>query len=385
MVDTVSANGSMAAQQRSSAWPERRAAFLRVFNWFSVALTFYITLVIVMTWWLPAVATQGFYSWLEFLAYIMRQNLYSALMTLFALAAADAWLPLRWPPRWRALAVLALLAVAVSISAAARLSTGRGQMTTAEISSWFVSVLVMWTLIGMLGYALLCAARKELETRRRIQEARCSHDTLVAQALEARLTALQAQIEPHFLFNTLASVKRLYETDRERARQMLGSLIDYLRAALPSMRQSGSTLARELELARSYLTILKMRMGERLLFAIDTDGAPADAALPPLVLATLVENAVKHGLSALPEGGSIHIRASQQGSDLVLEVADNGRGFNAAGGSGVGLANTRSRLAALYGERAGLSLRSNSPHGVIAEVRVPLMVPLNMPLTAAAV
>ena len=353
-------------------WPERRAAFFRVFNWFTVALTFYVALMIVMTWWLPTLGSQDFWKWLEFSAYILRQHLISALLTLFALAAADALLPQHWKPRARAWAVFAVIAVTVTVSAALRISTGRGNMSVEELGRWFIFVWVMWTLLGMLGYAVFVAMRKEQDTLRRVQDERCCHDVLAAQALQARLTALQAQIEPHFLFNTLANVKRLYETDRGHGREMLGNLIGYLRAALPSMRQSGSTLARELELARSYLTILKMRMGERLSFAIETDGAPADAPLPPLVLATLVENSVKHGLSALPEGGSIRIRASQQADDLVVEVADTGGGFTASGGSGVGLANTRSRLAALYGGRAGLSLRSNSPRGVVAEVRIPL-------------
>jgi LytS/YehU family sensor histidine kinase len=190
--------------------------------------------------------------------------------------------------------------------------------------------------------------------------------------MEAHLSALQAQIEPHFLFNTLANVKRLYETVPTQGREMLASLINYLRAALPSMRQSGSTLERELELARSFLTILKMRMRERLDFSIENDSSLGGARVPPMVLPTLVENAIKHGLSPLPEGGRIDIRALRDGDDLVVEVRDDGTGFTGSGGSGVGLANTRSRLAALYGGRAGLELASATPRGVIARVRLPI-------------
>jgi len=153
---------------------------------------------------------------------------------------------------------------------------------------------------------------------------------------------------------------------------MLSSLISYLRAALPSMRQSGSTLGRELELARSFLTILKMRMGDRLDFSIDVEPALNDAQVPPMVLPTLVENAIKHGLSPLPEGGRIEIAARREGDDLLIDVRDNGAGFSSSGGSGVGLANTRSRLAALYGGRAGLSLTTEAPRGVLASVRMPL-------------
>jgi sensor histidine kinase YesM len=153
---------------------------------------------------------------------------------------------------------------------------------------------------------------------------------------------------------------------------MLVSLIDYLRAALPSMRGNGSTLKRELELARAYLTILQMRMGERLHFTIDSDPTLNDANVPPLVLGTLIENAVKHGLSSLPEGGAIAIRAAREGDQLRLEVRDSGRGFSDHGGSGVGLANIRSRLAALYGAAASLNLSANAPRGVISVVTLPL-------------
>src|SRR4029453_16636445 len=126
-------------------------------------------------------------------------------------------------------------------------------------------------------------------------DAECRRESLEAQMVEARLSALQAQIEPHFLFNTLANVKRLYETAPARGREMLGSLINYLQAALPGMREPGSTLAREIELVRSFLTILQMRMGERLQFSIDAPAGLADARLPPMGLPTLVEKRTKQG------------------------------------------------------------------------------------------
>lgn len=194
-----------------------------------------------------------------------------------------------------------------------------------------------------------------------------------AQLDRARLTLLRAQIEPHFLFNTLATVKRLYETAPARGREMLSSLIGYLRAALPTMRQQGSTLRREIELARAYLTILQMRMGERLVFWIEVPDDLLDAEVPPLVLGTLLENALKHGLAPLPEGGTILIRAARDAEQLRVEVVDSGRGFLGQGGSGVGLANTRSRLAALYGASAALQLAANHPSGVVATVVLPLV------------
>jgi LytS/YehU family sensor histidine kinase len=239
--------------------------------------------------------------------------------------------------------------------------------------TYFVQVWALWAAIGAFGYWLFYSLRADEVARAQLNEAEFRREALQAQMVEARLSALQAQIEPHFLFNTLANVKRLYETAPVRGREMLASLINYLKAALPSMREPGSTLAREIELVRSFLTILQMRMGERLQFAIDAPLDLAAARVPPMVLPTLVENAIKHGLSPLPEGGRIDIRARRGGgSRLIVEVVDDGAGFSASAGSGVGLANTRSRLAALYGSEATLSLANRAPRGVVATIALPL-------------
>jgi sensor histidine kinase YesM len=213
-------------------------------------------------------------------------------------------------------------------------------------------------------------ARRD-RARAALREAELERQRRATEAVEARLSALQAQIEPHFLFNTLANVRRLYDTDATRGAQMLGGLVDYLRSALPTLRGHTSTLGREIELARALLTVLQLRMGERMAFRIDADDALADLPLPPMVLPTLVENAVKHGLAPLPEGGRIDIRVRKAVDEVLIEVADSGCGFTGSAGHGVGLANTRARLAALYGPAGRLSLRANAPRGVIAEIRVP--------------
>ena len=154
---------------------------------------------------------------------------------------------------------------------------------------------------------------------------------------------------------------------------MLGSLLDYLRAALPAMRRSSTALAQEFELVRAYLSVLQHRMGERLHFRIELAEALAEASIPPLILPTLVENAIRHGLAPLPEGGTITVNASRDGGQVVIRVADDGAGFQGTSGSGVGLANTRARLSALFGNAASLSLRGNLPRGVVAEVRLPYL------------
>ena len=204
------------------------------------------------------------------------------------------------------------------------------------------------------------AKRKEAEYHRMGQ-----------QVTEAKLAALQAQVEPHFLYNTLASVQALTEVDPAKANAMTGHLIQYLRNALPKMRESVSTVGQEVELVRAYLSILQMRMGERLTFDIDVPESLAALPFPPLMLPSLVENAIKHGLEPQREGGSVRISASLDEGRLRLVVADTGRGFGETVGAGVGLANIRERLAALYGDAASLKLEGNEPHGVVATIEVP--------------
>jgi Histidine kinase len=194
---------------------------------------------------------------------------------------------------------------------------------------------------------------------------------MTQQVTEAKLSALQAQVEPHFLYNTLASVQALTEVDPPQATLMTGHLIQYLRNALPKMRESVSTVGQEIELVRAYLNILQMRMGKRLAFEIDVPPELMDASFPPLMLPSLVENSIKHGLEPLREGGSVRISASADGDVLRLVVSDTGKGFGDSLGSGVGLTNIRERLAALYGDKGKLTLVAGEPHGVIATLEVP--------------
>jgi hypothetical protein len=194
---------------------------------------------------------------------------------------------------------------------------------------------------------------------------------LSRQVTEAKLAALQAQVEPHFLYNTLASVQALTEVDPQRASAMTGHLIQYLRNALPKMRESVSTVGQEVELVRAYLNILQMRMGARLAFEIAVPPELAQAPFPPLMLPSLVENAIKHGLEPLREGGTVTITAEARDGSIRLSVADTGLGFADAPGEGVGLPNIRERLAALYGDAGRLTLEANAPRGVRATIDVP--------------
>jgi signal transduction histidine kinase len=225
---------------------------------------------------------------------------------------------------------------------------------------------------GALFAAVYAYYRNESNAAVALRKAEADQAWLDAQMDEARLQVLQAQIEPHFLFNTLAHVKRLYQTDAAAARTMLDNLMRYLTVALPQLRAADSTVGSEADLAKAYLDIYRIRMGSRLAVEIRVPDALRGARLPPMMLLTLVENAVKHGLSPLAEGGFVRIEATADAGTLELKVADTGRGFVGACGAGTGLANIRARLTALYGDAGRLSLFPNAPRGVTASIAVPL-------------
>lgn len=191
------------------------------------------------------------------------------------------------------------------------------------------------------------------------------------EAMAARSALLQAQIEPHFIFNALANVRRLLRTDTGAARDLLGNLLRYLQEALPALRDGVSTLGREGELVRAYLAVHQVRMGHRLRAVVDIPPPLAERNMPPMLLLTLVENALKHGLQPLVEGGNIVVQAAHEGARLVIRVSDDGRGMGSASGQGTGLANVRARLRAAYGAGASLTLAVNQPRGVVATIAIP--------------
>ncbi len=201
---------------------------------------------------------------------------------------------------------------------------------------------------------------------------------------DAKLAKLQAQIEPHFLYNTLANAQLLTRSDPKRADEMLGNLIIYLRNALPQSSKSAagdesadaglfSTLGREIERSRAYLEILKIRMGARLNVEIDVPESLFNISFLPMMVQTLVENAIKHGLEPKLGGGTILVCAARTSSGVTLSVADNGVGLKGStSGTGLGLRNMRERLKLTYGETATLSLSLNVPSGMVATITIPL-------------
>jgi signal transduction histidine kinase len=190
--------------------------------------------------------------------------------------------------------------------------------------------------------------------------------------LAAELKALQAQVEPHFLYNTLANTRYLARQDPERAAQMLEHLIAYLHSALPDMRSQDSTLGREFDLAGHYLALMAIRYGARLHYRLDCPDELAAMPMPPLLLMTLVENAVKHGVERKPGAVSVTLDAQRAGAAVTVTVGDDGAGIaDTVLGSGVGLRNLRQRLAALYGEKAAFDLRRTSGGVTEAVLTVP--------------
>ena len=228
-----------------------------------------------------------------------------------------------------------------------------------------------WVPIGMVIALTLAVRQRASDLAARLHDTEINRLRLEQQQVEVQLQVLQLQIEPHFLFNTLATVRRLHQTDPPRGRDTLSGFIHYLRASLPEMRRSETTLGRELDLIVAYLDVLRVRMGERLRVEIDVPPALRERRVPPLSLATLVENSIKHGLAPLPEGGTIGIRARVDGDRLEVCVTDTGAGFTASGGSGMGLANLRVRLRGLYGDRGVLRLEPNRPQGLAATIVIP--------------
>jgi nitrogen fixation-related uncharacterized protein len=229
----------------------------------------------------------------------------------------------------------------------------------------FVSIAVTLGLVTLVIHHFFATKAKQYEAEKR--------------ATEAQLRLLQGQMEPHFMFNTLATVLTLIDGDAPRAKQMLETFIDYLRASLGRLRTGDGTLGDELAMAEAYLSLMQMRMGDRLAFRIEIQ-APAmrGAVLPPLLLQPLVENAIHHGLECKVEGGEVVISARREGANMVIEVGDNGLGQSAtpvrrAGhpGNGVALDNLRARLQSRWGDQAHLSLELRPDAGARATLSVP--------------
>jgi signal transduction histidine kinase len=228
-----------------------------------------------------------------------------------------------------------------------------------------------WALCAAFSVFLVGLSLVTSEVRRREQLAADAR----RQLLEARLRTLTAQIEPHFLMNTLANLRYLIKTDGRAAATMLDHLADFLHGALERSRSAGSTLGQELALVESYLAIMKIRMGDRLRFTTNVPADLLELPFPPLLLQTLVENAVTHGIEPSGTNGVVSIEARRQSGAIVLSVTDNGVGISddVAASHGLGLRNTRERLETFFGGKASLAVQPHSPSGTVAAISMPIV------------
>ena len=233
-------------------------------------------------------------------------------------------------------------------------------------------VAFLFILLSM-AIKIAYAGRVKAEAKAAEAQEVATEESLKRQVVEARMAAMQAQVEPHFLFNTLASIDHLIETDSARASKMQKNLIALLRASMPAMRERVTNLGRELDVVRPYLEILKVRMEERLLPQVTVPEGLYSADFPPMMLQSLVENAIKHGLEPKAEGGSLTVSAEVVHGKLAVTVADTGVGFAkaATAGTGTGLTNIRERLQLIYGDAGELKIADNAPSGTRVTIVVP--------------
>jgi two-component sensor histidine kinase len=282
--------------------------------------------------------------------------------------------------------LLALAGVAVGYAIAfALIAIIDERFTLRWVSGWFVAgALMIWAVLSLLFWRFYSDRAKLAEAESRHVAERARAEQLERHALDAQLRSLQAQIEPHFLFNTLANVVSLIDSQPADARRMLERLIELLRTSLSASRSQHTTLGQEVDLVRTYLDILAIRMAGRLRYEIDVEPPLRAYPLAPLLLQPLVENAIQHGLEPKIEGGRVRVVARAQGDLTEILIEDDGLGFGATTrGSGVGLSNLRERLAALFGGAARMTIEDAQP-GTRVRLRLPASGPV-LPATLTAV
>ncbi|MFH1155392.1 MAG: histidine kinase [Pseudomonadota bacterium] len=250
--------------------------------------------------------------------------------------------------------------------------SGQGSAQTLSLASNLLRTLLLGLFFGGIISYFFISSHRLSHAHLEIQAERLKRETTEKQAAQTQLKLLQAQVEPHFLFNTLSNIISLLETDVNRGKTMLTDLTRYLRAALDKSRSSTSTLGQEMELIRAYIQLHQVRMGDRLRAEItmpeDLDGLE----FPPMLIQPLVENAIKHGLDPLVDGGCLTITAARTENRVQIRVSDTGQGLSPTSSTrGVGLSNIQERLESLYGSGGGLILEPNDGPGLTVILEVP--------------
>ena len=289
----------------------------------------------------------------------------------------------QWPrrlPMWLARWVLQVLGVAIAIPLSAWAAftwlpnvEGQPFWEVEHLRGCFTAINVAGLLVGPWVALGALVRQKEALAHHQALAFDLERSELERQALDARLHLLQAQVAPHFLFNTLANVQALVDAGSPQAPAVLRALIAYLRAAVPRLHEASTTLGQELDLVQAYLELMHMRMPDRLTYVLNVDESARTLACPPITLLTLVENAVRHGIDPAEDGGRIDIDVQTHGEHCLVRVRDTGVGLRATGGGlGTGLVTLRERLRLIFGDRARLAVTEQPPHGVCAELDLPV-------------
>ncbi|HUP07005.1 MAG TPA: histidine kinase [Caldimonas sp.] len=303
---------------------------------------------------------------------LLGRTLVIAMLLLLAYTVAGIWKP-PMLPRWLAqvLAVAIVAPIATFLVYVPSIATGAIPLSHEGFAMGYTFIAGTALLIGPLLALGALYRERDAEARSEALRFALEKSTLEKQALDARVRLLHAQVEPHFLFNTLANVQALVESGSPRAGPVLKSLIAYLRAAMPKLSADATTLGTEADLGRAYLELMHMRMPDRLAWRIEIPEPLRRLAFPPMALLTLIENAIRHGIDPAEAGGAVTVRAwRDDGGRLHVEVADTGAGLAGDAPAGTGLANLRDRLRVFFDADARLELHAATPHGVRAEIVV---------------
>lgn len=367
------------AKRLAKLAPEERADALAFDASFNKHRWLYAT-VLILLWLVVSILAKVFSTrldWWEALA------LGAVMLMSMIVAFTGAWFgPSRFKIGMRSLLLLLGIALVGAIvgGLGARMSQMRTLSDAADQFALIAPRILMGGLIAGLVYAALMVSivqyrRSQLQRRNQQLERQAQQERMGRQLADARLKLMQAQVEPHFLFNTLASVQQLADHKAPEAALLTSQLITFLRAGLASLREDSTTLAREFKAIEAYLLIMKTRMQDRLAFALDLPESLGSIIMPPAMLISLVENAIKHGLEPHPDGGKISVVARLENDRLLLTVSDTGLGVSqgtSTAGGGFGLDNIRQRLRVLYANHARLLVTGNVPRGFVAVIDLPL-------------
>ncbi len=341
----------------------------RVFHWRRLRVVLAVCFVLMLLFSL---------TWEASYAILVGRLLFAGFLTLSAFGLFERW-PRRLPS-WMARWVLQVVAVAIAVPVA--MWIGYTVTTMGLDPPWWrdekrLMGFGTFTFLGMLmaPWIAVTALLKQIkdDAKKQALKFELERSEYERNALDARFRLLQAQVAPHFLFNTLANVRELVSIGSPRAAPVLESLIAYLRATVPRLNEPASTLGQELELVRAYLDVMQMRMPDRLQFSVEAADDARALVCPPMTLLTLVENAMRHGIDPSEEGGRIDVRVGVKSGRGWAAVSDTGMGLvSSSAGLGTGLANLRERLQLAFGGDAHVKLSENLPHGVRAEIDFPV-------------